>query len=282
MAAKFFGQFLLEKGLIDKDQLLSALEAQRASNPVLGEMAVSLGLLTPDQAEKINEHQRREDRRFGDIAQALGFLTEAQVDELLARQKAERKLFGEILLEQGALTRAQLDTELKLHQSGREDAMKALEIGIAGHPLEDLATAAINTYTKLFPRIVKASCPFSSLVTEASALTAYPVTAHVRITGDRSFTLAVACGMDAMRGVAAAFVGIRPEDCDDALARDALGEYLNVVMGYVVKEVLSGDARYRATPPDFGRPATNFFTSGRALLVTMTSELGPFVLIVEA
>jgi hypothetical protein len=29
---KFLGQFLLEKGLINKDQLLAALDAQRASN----------------------------------------------------------------------------------------------------------------------------------------------------------------------------------------------------------------------------------------------------------
>ena len=34
MAAKFFGQFLLEQGLINRQQLLAALEAQHASNPL--------------------------------------------------------------------------------------------------------------------------------------------------------------------------------------------------------------------------------------------------------
>ena len=45
MAAKFFGQFLLERGVIDAQQLLRALELQRASNPMLGEIAQAHGLL---------------------------------------------------------------------------------------------------------------------------------------------------------------------------------------------------------------------------------------------
>ena len=44
MAAKFFGQFLLEKGVIDAAQLLRALEIQRVSNPALGEIACAASI----------------------------------------------------------------------------------------------------------------------------------------------------------------------------------------------------------------------------------------------
>ena len=87
MAAKFLGQFLLERGTLTPAQLLAALDAQRASNPLLGELAIHHGMLDALQARRINERQRAEDRRFGDIALEMGWLSEGQLDVLLAAQK---------------------------------------------------------------------------------------------------------------------------------------------------------------------------------------------------
>ena len=47
MAAKFLGQFLLERGTLTPAQLLAALDAQRASNPLLGELAIHHGIIPP-------------------------------------------------------------------------------------------------------------------------------------------------------------------------------------------------------------------------------------------
>ena len=66
MAAKFLGQFLLERGTISSAQLLAALDAQRASNPLLGELALQHGMLDATQARRINERQRAEDRQPAD------------------------------------------------------------------------------------------------------------------------------------------------------------------------------------------------------------------------
>ena len=94
MAAKFLGQFLLERGTLTPAQLLAALDAQRASNPLLGELAIHHGMLDALQARRINERQRAEDRRFGDIALEMGWLSEGQLDVLLAAQKKGRKLLA--------------------------------------------------------------------------------------------------------------------------------------------------------------------------------------------
>ena len=40
MAVRFLGQFLLERGVITPEQLHAATTAQRACNPLLGELAV--------------------------------------------------------------------------------------------------------------------------------------------------------------------------------------------------------------------------------------------------
>jgi CheY-specific phosphatase CheX len=281
MAAKFFGQFLLEKGLLGSDQLLQALDIQRRCNPMLGEIAASMGLLSAEQAKQINDLQRREDRRFGDIAQSLGLLSAAQVDELLAVQKSRRKLFGEILVEQGMLDAERLQAELTLHQADRAQAMQALELGLADHPLGTVVGVAIDTATKLFARVLKAPCQFSSLLESGSPLGDHGVTARVAISGDRQFSLALACETITMHAIARGFLGSPMADDDADLARDALGEFLNIVMGYVVKDVLPTDAEYRATPPDFVIPAATLAErDAQSVAVALTSPLGPVLLVV--
>ena len=214
MAAKFFGQFLLEQGLIHRDQLLAALDIQRASNPILGELAQARGMLDASQAQTINEQQRREDRRFGDIAQALGLLTAAQVDELLAQQKAQRKLFGEILVEQGMLGRDQVDQALQAQLAERDDAVQALDLGVAGHPMGGILGAAIGTCNKLFPRILRTRCQYSSLVQSPADLAHCAVSGHVRVDAEPPLLIGMACDQATMTNIASAYMLIPVAECD--------------------------------------------------------------------
>lgn len=281
MAAKFLGQFLLENGSITKQQLLAALEAQRASNPLLGELAQARGWMTAEQSRQVNDRQRAEDSRFGDIAESMGLLDAAQIGELLATQKAQRKLFGEILVEQGSLTHAQLEAQLQFHRADREVAIKDLELGIAAHSLGDALTSAINTCSRLFPRTLGSQCLFSRLVDGPADVDWCELTAAVRVESERPLTIAMGCSRITARQMASAFLSIPLSECDDALATDALGELVNVLMGYVVKDTLPEDARYRAAPPDMARAAATLVGEGdESLAVAMTSHTGPFALIV--
>lgn len=281
MAAKFLGQYLLEEGLIDKPQLLAALDIQRASNPILGELAQARGMLDAAQAQLVNERQRSQDKRFGDIAQALGLLDAAQVDDLLAQQKAQRKLFGEILLEQGMLSRDQLEQALQAQSAERKDAVHALQLGVAAHAMGPVLEVAISHCNKLFTRILKTPCQFSSLLASPSDLIAFPVTGHVRVYAEPPLTIAIACDQPTTANIASAFLSMPAIECDDALARDALGEMINVLMGYVVKDTVPDDARYRASPPEFGTPIDLLMAgTEKGLAVSMVSEVGPFALMV--
>ena len=277
MAAKFFGQFLLEKGVIDAAQLLRALEVQRTSNPALGELACEKGMLTADQAQAINERQRREDRRFGDIAQSMGLLTSDEVGQLLDEQKARRKLFGEILIEEGFVDRARLDEELRLHAADRDEATRSLDAIVATHQLGRRVGNSIATCNKLFPRLLRTQCQFSSVV-DPSSPPAVDAMAIVRVAADRPLAIGMACDRATMHAMAQAFLTIPTEACDEELARDVLGELVNVLMGYVVKDSLPEDASYRASPPDFDTALADL-DHGTHVLVSMTSQLGPFVLV---
>ena len=280
MAAKFLGQFLLEQGLIDRQQLLDALEGQRASNPLLGELAVACGMLDGEQAQRINERQRREDLRFGDIAQSMGLLTAAQIETLLARQKAGSKFFGQILLEQGALTPDALAEALKAHEAGRDEAIDALNAEVAAHPAGAVMDNAISTCTRLFPRLLQTRCQFSSLV-GADGADACRVTAHVRIDAQPPLMVAIGSDPETTSNIGHAFLSLPAGECDEALAQDALGELVNVLMGYVVKDALADDASYRASPPAFDTSVDALLAADRnALAVSMASPLGAFVLLV--
>lgn len=280
MAVKFLGQYLLERGVITPAQLLSAIQAQRASNPLLGELAVRQGLLSQDQARRINERQRSEDRRFGDIALDLGLLDATQVEGLLSAQKAERKLFGQVLLEQGVLDKATLDSELAAHRAEQDLAQQALSVGVADHALAELAEGAIGLCGRLFPRMLDSQCQAAGLL-DIAGLAAYPHVAHVRIEGDRPMFIGIATDAATMRAMVCAFLKIGPERCDDELAIDGLGEIVNVLMGYVVRNVLPDDVQYTAFPPLATIPAATLIADREhSLALLMNSQLGGFALLI--
>src|SRR5690606_27580379 len=93
--------------------------------------------------------------------------------------------------------------------------------------------------------------------------------------------IGLACDLDSARALACALLGLAPADCDDALALDALGEMVNVLMGYAVREVLpDDDASYLALPPDHAVPASALAADRkRSIAVLLGSQLGDFVLL---
>jgi len=98
MQANLFGQFLLEHGTIDSDQLKQALDYQRAHNRVLGELAVEMGLLDEEGISRIIEHQRHVDKDFGGVAVKLGLMSEDNLDELLREQQRSHLRLGDVLV----------------------------------------------------------------------------------------------------------------------------------------------------------------------------------------
>lgn len=113
MSAKFFGQYLLEKGRITSQQLVDALEYQKSVSPPIGALALDRGLLTVDQVKLILGRQSKNEKRFGELAMSLGLLTQAQIDELLQAQSSHKLLLGEAMIIKGYIAVETLERELK-------------------------------------------------------------------------------------------------------------------------------------------------------------------------
>ena len=113
MSAKFFGQYLLEKGRITSQQLVDALEYQKSITAPIGALALDQGLLTVDQIKLILGRQLKSEKRFGELAVSLGLLTQARVDELIQTQSSHKLLLGEALMVRGYISVETLERELK-------------------------------------------------------------------------------------------------------------------------------------------------------------------------
>jgi CheY-specific phosphatase CheX len=129
MTAKFFGQYLLEKGRITSQQLFEGLEFQKNVKPPVGVLALEQGILTAEQIKLVLARQSNGDKLFGEVAVSMGLLTRAQIDELLQRQTGHKIYLGEALIVKGFISIDVLAKELKEYQT--EEDRVALQVAAA-------------------------------------------------------------------------------------------------------------------------------------------------------
>ncbi len=108
MYTQVFGNYLLNSGMVTKEQLLDALETQASAHVNLGTLAIHQGYMTASEAERIFILQTHQDKRFGELAVEEGYLTLEQVTELLQIQAPGYVVLGQVLVDQGVLTGVQL------------------------------------------------------------------------------------------------------------------------------------------------------------------------------
>ena len=138
-----FGDYLIEKGKIGKEDLDVALKLRTEKGIRLGVLAVDDGLLTEQQLGAILDHQREIAAAglFGEIAINLKLLSREQVESLLEKQKEYEKIVDQILVLSGAINSNEKEDELSLFYDmvvSKEDmdvahkykAEKSLKLGI--------------------------------------------------------------------------------------------------------------------------------------------------------
>lgn len=121
----FFGGHLLKRGLVTVDQLIDALNYQKISRPLIGQIALQERLLTVKQVFETLNHLKGSEWRFGDAAVLLGFLTPDAVDCLLRLQRERTLTLGQILVKQGILEQTILETEHAAYQASLNGAKTA-------------------------------------------------------------------------------------------------------------------------------------------------------------
>ena len=113
MGAMFFGQYLLSKGVINRDAFIDGIERQRRSNVSLTELAVRRGFLEPKRQEAILLRYRTTDADLEELCLESGPLDREQIDELLRIQRSDWVRIGAALVAGEHLTRDEVEEHLE-------------------------------------------------------------------------------------------------------------------------------------------------------------------------
>ncbi len=161
MYAQFFGNFLLSRNVVTREQLMRALQKKSSTQVKLGTLAIHAGYMTASEVDQVIIMQTHQDKRFGELAISEGYLTEVQVAELLKAQTPDFLLLGQALIEDGIINNQQFQDLIIDYQSLYElddDADYSEETQEAiDHMVEDffvLAERALSPHEISFCRLL--------------------------------------------------------------------------------------------------------------------------------
>lgn len=242
MFSQFFGQFLLNQGLLSSEVLLSVLDETSDTHVKLGTMAISEKLLSPAQVEEIHTLQAQQDKRFGQIAIEQNYLSADQLDQLLASQKNEHHQMVQVLFDRGLFNLQELDRILEDYREANaldEKSLEALKNGEVDtyvdlfldlHEAFDAETCRdyVSLYLKNFIRFIDHNIRFEAL-RKAEDYQATYLTTQV-LEGSKRIITGIGGSGDAFIQLASRFAQ-EPESEIEDIMEDAVGEFLNLQNG---------------------------------------------------
>lgn len=256
MAVKFFGQYLVEKGLVSREKLLEALELQETTNLKFGEMALAMGLLTEDDIERVHRAQFSNDMRFGDIALKIGILTDAQVQQVLTRQQNSYLYIGQALVEVGALEKTELEKYLKDFQQDQAP-YRVDRIAIpADVPRPDVWEIAADLTFKMLTRVAQLAYRVEQC-RQIERLMPNHVVAAISLTGAVQARFFLSASEEIQHTIARAI--LKEENVSDEpmeVLDDTVTEFLNVIAGNVAAKAAQRGYKIEIDPPDVMHPDT--------------------------
>lgn len=120
MYTQFFGNFLINKGVINTEQLMEAIKISASTHQKLGTLAIHAGYMSANEVEDVYIMQTHYDKRFGELAIKLGYLTQKQIDELLEFQLPDFMKLGQVLVEKGWISNVDLENLVAEYRSAYE------------------------------------------------------------------------------------------------------------------------------------------------------------------
>ncbi len=249
MFDRIFADYLIDRGLLLKEDLKRIYSGQEKRYVRLGVIAISEKLMTIEQVEEVNELQAIYDKRFGDIAISEGFLTPDQVGRLLVLQGNPFLAFMQAVIDLDLMSADEFDKALLEYQKDN---------GLSMMNMEELKSCAIDRIVPLYlydqPEMVQNLCGvmlrtivrlvdnhvyIKKPVVVKSAH--YPAISLQELKGDYRITTALAGTVDeAMYKAAVSFAGT--DNIIESLdGLDAMCELINCVNGLLATDVSNRD-----------------------------------------
>ena len=268
MFTQFFGNYLLNKGLVSSAQLSRALSDQKNTRAKLGVLAINAGFMTAQQVDEVHAEQQRVDMRMGDLAVKMGYLTNEQVDMLLSQQGMAHLALGQTLIESGVMTNSEFADALNNYKA--ENSLTDIDFAdktgnkineiiahffnFEGEPQKDLLTEYV---TLLFKNIIRfIGDDFTPLSPEKIPSTRSSFSAIQKTEGAFVSTTIFDAAESAYISFASRYAGETLTDADE-MADAANGEFLNLHNGLFTVNVSNERSQeIKLLPQEFQKGGT--------------------------
>jgi CheY-specific phosphatase CheX len=286
MFSQYFGNYLLNQGLLTREQLTDALEYQSSVHVKFGVIAVDEGILTPEQVEKIHEMQKQVDKRFGEIAVDMEYLTDEQVEAMLSVQKQSHLLLAQALVDRDYMSIEQFSNALNTYKNSyslsdeKFDAVKQGDIDVLVQQiLEGKADTKIEKYGKYLSLFAKNMIRFIDDqvfldVSEKNESTDGDWLVHQEIIGEAPLFTAISANEDVFLKLASVYAEEELSEVDE-LAQASVSEFLNLHNGIYLVNMSNEGIELKMNPQEVIQDAS---LKGDLLIVTVHTSKGDFKL----
>jgi CheY-specific phosphatase CheX len=253
MGIQFFGEFLIDRWVITRGQLIEALELQEYRNLKFGAVAVQKKYLSEEQVSQINEQQKAKDLKFADLAVSMGILSAEQAREILTFQKNNHLFLGEALLELGHITEDILERELTIFKE--EQARYALEkvdmpTGLQGG---NIVEVAVDLTRKMFNRVVGILVKVGAGETGEGGndrKKEFHLCVLVPFEGTTPVQYLLSASSDVAVSIASSILKEDATRETEAVVEDAVKEFCNIVCGNAVAKLAQMGVQVDIAPPE--------------------------------
>ncbi|MEC9466654.1 MAG: hypothetical protein VX834_12760 [Myxococcota bacterium] len=268
MAARFFGQYLIEAGAISAAQLREALDLIESDYEKIGELAVKHGYLAKDDVNRLHREQRYIDSPLGQLAIERGLMTDEQLNKLLTIQQDTRLRIGDALVRLGYVAEDAIEKHFQAFKFDQDTTLgrtQRLPLDLAENRLAEFIVG-------FFPKITLRMCDVRLKVVqgcEAAERHFREHSASVRVDGDETVLVTLSVDEDFGEAIMWGLLGgsIAPED-EKPSYEDVLGEFISIVAGNALMALQEEGIKGRIECPEFGRPTLSS-TSAFVLVCTV-------------
>lgn len=258
MFGLYFGNYLMEKGLITQAQFEEIMLKQQQTRVKLGLIAVSEKLLTAKQAEEINQLQKSMDRRFGDIAIEKGYLLEEEVTHLLNMQGNPYLQFVQVVTESAVLNADELSSHIEDFKKENQfsdsdlDALKSGDIDRIISIFNVTDSSLLNNLISLYLRNIVRFISNNLIIKKITKVNDYSfgALASQKMIGDHEFFIGIASLAEELITIANPFAKENYTVIEED-AFDAVCEFINCSNGLYASKLSHENVHIDMTPPLF-------------------------------
>jgi len=282
MAVKFFGQYLLEKNIIKREELWDAVEFQKLKNMDFGECAFAKGYITDEDIANLKSVQKQVDMKFGEVAIKLNILTPEQVEDVLTMQKKNHIFLGEALVEKGILISDVVERELSLFNQEQSKYIASDIKTPGGIKNADAVKGMVDMTQKMFQRIVRLQVKVDDGFVTHDEPSKNFLLASISLYGSLKYEYALLLSREISALIASAIMG---EDIDNSateLIKDGVKEFCNIVCGNIISKLSISGIEMDISPPKEAVSSDsgyNFLRGRKAIYYPLVSFKGDSALI---